>query len=602
MADSAAPIRYSIAVPNPESHLAEVTMSIEAAQELADDAGNIVVKMAAWCPGSYLIRDYARFLRDVRAADETGRPLAIRKASKQSWSIATGGAKGVTINYEVYGHDLSVRTNHIEGTHAFLHGPAIFLYSDGARSTPCELEITLPEGREWTIATGLERDSDNRFRAADLDTLFDSPLHLGVTEVRHFEAAGVPFEIAVWGTPAPGVRDLGDLVNDLIPIVEGQAEIFGGLPFDRYTFILMLSPKAYGGLEHKNSSANLASCFAFAKDNSYWDLLELLSHEFFHAWNGKRIYPASFEPFDYEREQYTRCLWVVEGLTSYYDRYMNLRHGPLTARRYLEKLADEWSRLQGTPGRHRHSLESSSFDAWIKLYKPDPSNLNTTVSYYLKGGLTMATLDLWLRRKTDGSKSLDDVLTALWNYFGKTGRGYPEDVEGIFSEAVGIDVGEPFAKWIVGNEDPDLAGELSHVGLGLTGEADKNGLSTYLGVQLGEKPLRITAVLDDSPASRCGISPGDEIAALGGYKVTTAADLRSKLAPLSADAPVEIALFRRSSLVTTAAELAEAPPRAMQIATVSEPSDEQIARFSDWLGESWPSDGLRVSQTTKRWT
>ncbi len=594
--------RYTVAVPNPESHLAEVTLEIDGASDLAGaEAKELTVKMAAWCPGSYLVRDYARFVRDIRAADESGRPLAIRKTSKHAWRVEAGSATKVRINYEVYGFDLTVRTNHIDSTHAFLHGPATFLYLDELRDQPCEVALNLPNDRGWSVATGLD-ESGSTYRAANLDTLLDCPLHLGVTETRSFVAAGKPFELAVWGSIAPGKRDLDDLIGDLTAIVEAHAARFGGMPLSRYSFILMLAPKAYGGLEHKNSSANLSSSFAFATDKSYYELLELLSHEFFHVWNGKRIYPAALSPFDYERENYTRCLWVMEGLTSYYDRYTLLQTGRLPVQRYFEKLAGEWGRMHAIPGRHRHSLESSSFDAWIKLYKPDPSNLNTTVSYYLKGGLVATTLELWIRRMSEGKRSLADVLTTLWRQFGAQARGYPEDVEGIFSEACGLDMGDVFSRWIVGVEDPDLAHELSHLGLALSPPIDSDDEAAFLGVQTGERPLKATGILDDSPAFRAGLCPGDELIALDRHRIGSAPELRSRIEARKPGDHVEVALFRAGSLSITTVELATAPARVFQIATAQSPSEEQKARYQDWLGQPWPSEPLLVSATNKRWT
>lgn len=591
-------LHYLIEVPAPASHLAQVTLRIDDAVELGD---RITIRMAAWCPGSYLVRDYARFVRDLEVCDQDGGGLPARKTTKQSWEIERGEATAIVVRYAVYGYDLSVRTNHIDDTHAFLHGPATYLWLEERRAEPASVEVEVPDAG-WQITSGLARDPDGGYVADDLDTLLDCPVHLGIVATHRFSAAGADFELAVWGEPAPGIRDLDDLEDDLEAIIATHAERFGGVPFERYAFILMLSPKSYGGLEHRTSSANLSSTFALAKESSYRELLELLSHEFFHVWNGKRIYPAALSPFDYERENYTRCLWVIEGLTNYYDRYTVLRAGHMSARQYLEKLTEEWGKLTGIPGRRRHSLEDSSFDAWIKLYKPDPSNLNTTVSYYLKGGLVALALDLRIRRETAGARDLTAVLALLWREYGSRARGYPENVRPIFEEATGLDLAQPFADWIEGRDDPDVAGELAHVGLSLSGAENEGAPRAYLGVAVGEPLLRVRGVLDDSPAAVAGIAPGDELVAVDGLRVGSDSELRRRLVALAPGDRIELAVFRRQRLLHIGAELAESPPRRYVLSSASEPSEGQKRRYSGWLGEDWPAEGLSVGAPVKRWT
>jgi predicted metalloprotease with PDZ domain len=366
----------------------------------------------------------------------------------------------------------------------------------------------------------------------------------------------------------------------------------------------MLSHEAYGGLEHRNSSINLYHPQAFANRKHYEGLLELLSHEFFHVWNGKRIAPTVLLDFDYRREAYTRCLWVMEGLTSHFDRWALRSSETITAKSYLEKVLDDWTRLVATPGRTRASLEDSSFDAWIKLYKPDESNLNTTVSYYLKGGLVMFALDLAIRRTSDGTRSLDDVLRALWRDYGAKGIGHPEDVEPIFAAASGIDVREVFARQIRGTEDPDLAGELAELGLELkTGwepaQIADGAKPVWLGVSVGGG--KVTGVADGSPAHAAGVAPGDELVALDGFKAGSESDARGLLASRRPGDTVEVTVFRRNRLVRVPVVVAEAPPTRWEIAAVAEPGPERAARYAAWMGEPHPSgQSLCVVTTTTR--
>jgi predicted metalloprotease with PDZ domain len=598
-------LRYDLELARPEDHLVAVTMTVP----VPDGAATVDVTMPAWCPGSYLIRDYARFVRDLEAVDRTGARRTVTKIDKSTWRIDTAGLPSVDVRYQVYGHDLTVRTNHIDGTHAFLHGPATFLYTELHRGQPVEVTLEPPAGRGWKVTTGMTMIADEdgaklKMRAASVDELFDMPIHAGVVDIRRFVAGDAPFELAIWGEPVPGgAFSVEDLVRDLKRIADAHVGRVEATPFARYAFVVMLTHDGYGGLEHRNSSINLYNLHAFANRKQYEGLLELLSHELFHAWNGKRIAPVMLLDFDYRREAYTRCLWVMEGLTSHYDRWTLRSGNAITTKSYLEKVLDDWTRLVAIPGRKRTSLEDSSFDAWIKLYKPDESNLNTTVSYYLKGGLVMFALDLAIRRRTEGSRSLDDVLRALWREYGAKGVGHPEDVEPVFASATGLDLSEVFAKQIRGTEDPDLAGELAHVGLELRTTWDPaqtadGAKPVWLGATVSG--VRVTGVAEGTPAHGSGLSPGDELVAVDGIRAASEGDARGLIATRKPGDSVRIAVFRRNRLTEVVAILDEAPPTKWEITAIAQPGAEGD-RYRAWLGEAHPSgQSLCVVTTTSR--
>ncbi len=610
--------RFVVSIPGPETHLVEVELALDAeAVGAALRDGAVDVTLPAWSPGSYLIRDYARMVRGL-VAEAAGRPAPVTKVDKQTWRIAVGAAAPVTVRYQVYAHELTVRTSHVDGEHAFLHAPATFVHVPALRDWPVELDVRPPDGRGWPLACGLPRaelpaDAADpfgapapryRLRASSIDELYDSPLHLGHAESRRFTAGGKPFELALWGDRVPGgAFSVDTLVADLTAIVEDHVARFAVAPFAHYTFILMLSPDAYGGLEHRASSANLHNPRALAVRKEYEGLLELLSHEFFHAWNGKRIAPPQLLAFDYAREAHTRCLWVMEGLTSHFDRWALRTSGRITAKSLLEKLLDDWTRLCAIPGRRQHSLEASSFDAWIKLYKPDESNLNTTVSYYLKGGLVATTLDLEIRRRTEGARSLDDVIRALWVEHGATGVGHPEDVQPLFERATGLALATTFDGQIRGVDDPALAAELLHVGLELRGSADPattadGARPVWLGATCAAGTARLTGVLDDGPAAAAGLSPGDELIAVDGLRASNDGDVRALLAARAPGDAAALTLFRRGRLQTVSATLGAAPPTRWEIAGLGEPGAEVAARYQAWIGEPHPGAGVLATITT----
>ena len=592
------PLRYTVRLAAPDKHLVEVSLRF-AAQGATTD-----VTLPSWCPGSYLIRDYARFVRDLAAYSDTGTALEVGKLDKATWRITTAGVAEVIVSYTLYGHDLTVRTNHIDDTHAFLHGPATFIYPPAMRSAPVEVELTAPD--DWTLTTAMAWGTQRPgvLRAANIDELYDHPIHLGVSRQLTVPAK-VPTRLVIWGERAPGgTFTESRLAEDLGAIVDDHCARLGEVPFPHYTFILMLAHDAYGGLEHRDSSVNLFHPYFAASRKAYEGLLELLSHELFHAWNGKRIAPRPLFEFDYTREAYTPCLWVMEGLTSHYDRFALRTSQRITAKSLLDKVLDDWARLMATPGRARQSLEASSFDAWIKLYKPDESNLNTTVSYYLKGGLAMFALDLQIRRRTEGARTLDDVLRLLWTRFGARGEPHPDDLQGVFEEASGISLGDVFARQIRGTEDPELVDELRHVGLELRTSADPaqvadGAYAVWLGVTVSG--TKVTGVMDGGPAQLASVSPGDELVALDGFRAASDAELRTLTGARQPGEEVTLTVFRRHHLVTLPIVVAAAPPTRYEIAGLAE-TGAAAARYAAWMGEAHPGAVvLATITTTARW-
>jgi len=589
-------VRYAVRIDDPSRHTAQVTLRFPV------DQPRVELALPSWCPGSYLIRDYARFVRDLVVTAGDGTPRPAHKQDKATWAVATDGAKELIVSYTVYGHDLTVRTNHIDADHAFLHGPATFIHPVHLRGSDVEVEVTAPAG--WTVTSAMAWEPTKVMRAGSIDELYDHPIHVGPTRT-HPVPAKVPTKLAIWGERAPGgTFDEQRLVSDLAAIVDDHVARMGEAPFPNYTFVLMLAHDAYGGLEHRASSVNLFHPHFAATRKAYEGLLELLSHELFHAWNGKRIAPRPLLDFDYSREAYTPCLWVMEGLTSHYDRFALRSAQRITAKSFLDKVLDDWARLQATPGRARHSLEASSFDAWIKLYKPDESNLNTTVSYYLKGGLAMVALDLEIRRRTEGARSLDDVLRALWQRYGARNEPHPDNVQPIFEEATGLSLADVFDRQIRGTEDPELPAELAHVGLELRASADPaqvadGAAAVWLGATTNG--TRVTQVFDHGPAHAAGLSPGDEIVALDGFRTTSEGDLRSLPGARKPGDTVKLAVFRRHRLIEVPLVLGAAPATRYEIAAVAcEPAAAQ--RYQAWLGEPHPgAQSLATVTATARW-
>jgi predicted metalloprotease with PDZ domain len=361
-------IRYQVAMPNPQTHLFEVTLQVKGWATAVLD-----LKLPVWTPGSYLVREYAKHLQNFSATGQ--KALAWRKISKNHWQVDTLGQSEITVCYRVFANELSVRTNHLDGTHGYFNGAALFFYLPGFEHQPIQVAIA-PPYPNWQVATPLPTvpGQTNTFYAADFDTLVDSPFEIGTHALYEFEAQGKPHQLAIWGQ---GNTDPDRIIQDTQKIIDVEAELFGGLPYDSYLFLLHLSPQGNGGLEHKNACSLNYPRFGFRTKEKYQRFMQLVAHEFFHLWNVKRIRPKALEVFDYEQENYTTSLWFSEGTTSYYDLNIPFRAGIYDAKTLLGNLSKEITRLQTTPGRQVQPASESSFDAWIKLYRPPKSPITS---------------------------------------------------------------------------------------------------------------------------------------------------------------------------------------------------------------------------------
>lgn len=595
-------ITYTIAMPEPHTHLYEVRVE---ASGLSGDTTDFV--LPTWTPGSYMVREYARHVQEFGAEAE-GAPLAWRKVDKQTWRIEADGAERITVHYKVYAYELTVRTSHLDASHGYFNGATVFMYVPGRTGEPLALRVEAPEG--WRVTTGLEplrteeqglrAESDAAgiddsvlspqspalFVAQDYDELVDCPVECGAHRLLTFEVDGIEHRIAIWGR---GNEDEERLVADTKRIVETQRDMFGGLPYRHYTFILHLAD-GRGGLEHRNSVTNLLNRWDFKTARGYESFLGLQSHEFFHVWNVKRIRAEPLGPFDYTRENYTRQLWAMEGVTSYYTNLLLVRAGLMTPARYLETVADSIVSLQSLPGRALQSLEESSFDAWIKFYRPDENSSNTGISYYQKGSLVALLLDMEIRARTGGERSLDDVLRYLYETYPIDGPGIPED--GGYREAVervaGGDFGPFFARYIAGTDELDYDAALAHAGVALRWahkEPRPDGQPpAWLGVATRTENgrLRVASLRSNGPAYAAGVSAGDEVVALDGWRVDDGR-LSARVGERSPGDSLTLSVFRRDELLHIPVTLAAAPFDKLTLARVAKPSAPQERVYRDWL-------------------
>ena len=568
-------VRYRLCPLDPQAHLFEVSLTIR-----QPAAAGQVLRLPAWIPGSYMIREFARHIVAIRA-ESGGKAVALQKLDKHSWQAAP--VKGeLTLHYTVYAFDLSVRGAYLDQQRGFYNGTSVFLQADGFEHEPCEVDILPPPDKalaKWQVATSLpaldvKKSGFGRYQAASYDELIDHPVELGEFERIRFKACGVPHEFIVSGKYQ---ADLKRLAADSKRICEWQIRLFGEpAPFERYVFMLFVGGDIYGGLEHRASTALVASRDDLPRhgeeaiSDGYLKLLGLISHEYFHSWNVKRMKPAAFTPYDLNREGHTTLLWAFEGITSYYDDLALLRCGLIDDKRYLGLLAKTISGVLRGNGRTRQTLADSSFDAWTKYYRQDENSPNSIVSYYTKGALAALALDLHIRRETGGARSLDTVMLALWQKWLADGQGLAEDEwERVAEEVTGLNLGKFFDMAIRSTADLPLAELLATQGVQMQmvaadGPADSGSvvdefrtapLRPTLGVKSAPDALgvRLVSVLDGGAAQAAGLAGGDVLIAVNGLKVT---DLDKAISRCRIGDTVKIHAFRRDELNTYKVTLA----------------------------------------------
>ncbi len=580
-------ISFVVSMPKPYTHLLEVEMRVQIPANLQVPNESDLV-MPVWTPGSYLIREFERHVQDF-AADANGRALDWTKVNKNTWRVKTNGVRQWRVTYRVYANELSVRTSELNSDHAFWNNAALLMYRDGLINAPATLRINPAPG--WKIATGLPAvdGQPNTFRAENFDVLYDSPVECSNFKQIDFQVRGVPHRIVIDGE---GNYDQGRMVAGVQKIVETEVSLFGDIPYHDYTFILHLRADTGGGLEHLNSTALGFRRNGFEKEEGYARFWSLVAHEFFHLWNVKRIRPDALGPFDYTKENYTRSLWVAEGITDYYGLLMTRRAGLISEQTYLDQLAKRIQDFQNTPGREKMSADESSFDSWIKLYRPDENSINSSISYYDKGALLGLLLDLDIRRLTHGAKSLDDVLRYLYSEFYQKGRNYtPQDFQNACELIAAASLDQFFSRYVRGRDDlvPAYSEMLAGAGLRLLTfpMVERLPLKAFLGADLEDKPdgdlIVIKSVRAGSPAYEQGLNAKDRMIALDGARVTKET-FNARIAEKKPGETVRVTVFRSDDLRTFDVRLGSQVDAPFRILPLADANDEQKRIYQAWLG------------------
>lgn len=509
-------IAYKVTFPEAQAHYIDVEMTVSGLKQPALD-----LKMPVWTPGSYLVREFAKNIETLTAT-VNGKDVAAPKTNKNTWHINTTGASSVVVKYKVYAFEVSVRTSFVDITHGFLSTSGVFLYPKGMLNQPSTVKVTPYKG--WTtVSTSLEMVGGDQFTrtAPNFDILYDSPLEVGTQDVFGFDAAGVKYEVAMYGG---GNYDKERLKKDMAKIIEAETAVFGENPNKHYTFIVHNRLRGGGGLEHLSSTVLGAAREQYGTEGGYMGFLGLVAHEHFHLWNVKRLRPIVLGPFDYENENYTTNLWIAEGFTAYYQNLARRHADVYSANDYIEDAIGDINTVENQPGSRVQPLAEASFDSWIKAYRPNENSYNTGISYYDKGAVVGMLLDLEIMNHSSGKQSLDDAMKYMYQtYYKGKKRGYTDaEFKLAFEKFAGKNLDDFYAKYINGLAPIDYNKYLAYAGYKITDQlagTDNPTLGVSASNQPGGKKI-ITMVLRDGAGWKDGLNVGDEIVSIDGTPVT----------------------------------------------------------------------------------
>ncbi|MEN9787617.1 MAG: hypothetical protein RLZZ299_2881 [Pseudomonadota bacterium] len=570
-----------VTAPNPGNHRFRVTVTLPAAAR--------TLVFPSWAPGSYLLREFVRNVRDLHAHTTDGTPVRVEKLARNRIRLHAPEGADVVLTYEVYAHEKSVRTPFLDAELAFFLPSNLLFHPEDAPDADYALAVDVPDGHVAVcpVAEAVCGPGRARFAFADVDTMHDSFVAIGPFQHTSFEVHGIAHHH--WIEPGHD-GDLARMNDDLRALVVTAGRMFGDtLPYPRYDFVTLLMARGHGGLEHKDGCVLLRPRTSLSAPKEYEEFVTLAAHEHFHAWNVKRIHPDTLGPrFDYAREHYTRDLWWLEGGTVYYEERITYRAGKVDAARHLARLADLVQRVLDSPGARHQPLEESSFDAWIKLYRPGEDSPNSTLSYYVKGAVVCLGLDLELRHRSGGRVSLDDVVSLLWSRWAQHGRPYPERaLRDLVAELVpgDADLLRWFDAHVRGTEPVHVADALDHVGIDLVRAPARSG--SALGIEANERMV-VDLVREDGPAAGV-LSPGDEILAVNGFRTTQPSALAERMTTWAPGTHVVVTLTRDGRVRT--AELVTAAPRAGDVQLVMRPSVDPArqALRDAWLARTLPA-------------
>jgi predicted metalloprotease with PDZ domain len=585
-------LRYELKFEAPNTHLMRVTIH---ASDL--DGKSAQFAMPDWAPGSYQIENYWMFVQGFHVLGPDGQALAWRKTDEQTWQIDLNRATSATVEYEIYANTLSNNEAQYNEKHAFIGGPAVWMYLVNGKDRPIELSIAAPEG--WKVATGMTRASENNFKAANYDWFADAPLEISDFKEQTFEFAGTKYHVICHDIISQ--QDFAKFTGDTQKIVQTIVPMFAGVagtpqqqaPFQEYWFIFHIWPKSGGGLEHLNStqinfSADWDSTAPAADFGTQYELkLFVTSHEFFHAWNVKRIRPRPLGPFDYSRQVHTPSLWISEGLTSYYGSLALVRAGLIPPQQYLDEIAKLITKFEQKPGLKERSIEDTSWDTWwVRDTKRDSNQPNVWFSYYDGGQILGHLLDFAIRENTQNKKSLDDWMRLMYQRYALPKPGFePQEAIQALSEVAGMDLSDFSARYISGKEPLPYEKYFAYAGIAVEKKVDATKAWAGMDIKKGDEDSpKIGNITPGGPAEAAGLEKDDVIVAVDGRAAATADDATAMIDLRNPGDVVKVAVMRIAQLREFTVTLRSNPYATYTLKPMENPSELQRQIYKSWLG------------------
>ena len=590
---SAAPLKYELAFEHPNTHLLDVTIH-------ASDLKGATVEFAIpdWAPGSYYIENYSANVQRFRATSADGKALSWRKTDSQTWQIDLAGAAAVTISYQVFANTLQNNIAQYNERHAFIGGPSVWMYLVDGKDRPIELSVAAPSG--WKIATGMEHTSDHTFAAADYNWFADAPFEISDFAEKDFEVLGTTYHVIVHDVEnkkdfTKFANDLQKTVATIVPLFQSVTGTPQAAPFKDYYFIFHVWPKTGGGLEHLNSTQinfttdwNSTEPLPGTTLNQYDLKLFVAAHEFFHAWNVKRLRPLPLGPFDYTQMVHTPSLWISEGLTSYYGSLSVERAGLVPPLQYLDGIARLITNFEAKPGRKERSIEDTSWDTWFSnpMSISQANNLaNTYYSYYDGGQIMGHILDFAIRDNTNNQKSLDDWMRLLYSRYALPKPGFnPEDAIHAANEVAGKDLSDVFRRYISGLEPIPYEQYFALAGIEVTKKVDPD--KAWVGIEVKKSDdghAQIRNVIPGSPAENAGLSNDDVIYAIDS-RALEADGVNAQLSSRKPGDTLRITVLRLGEFKEFLVTPTTNPNPTYSLKPMENQTEKQKAIYNSWLG------------------
>jgi predicted metalloprotease with PDZ domain len=583
-------LRYELGFERPNTHLLDVTIH---AGDLSGDAVEFAIP--DWAPGSYYLENYWVNVQRFRATSADGKELKWRKTDSQTWRIELGGANAVTVSYQVFGDTLRNNQAQYNERHAFIGGPSLWMYLVGGKERPVELSIAVPSG--WKVATGMERTSDHTFRAADYNWFADAPLEISDFAEKDFQVLGTTYHVIVHDTEGGKdftkfTQDAQKFVEVLVPMFQSVTGTEQAAPFKDYWFLFHIWPNTGGGLEHLNSTQIDFSSDWDAKDpvpgygDAYSLKLFVTAHEFFHAWNVKRLRPRPLGPFDYSQMVHTPSLWISEGLTSYYGTLSLARAGLITPQQYLDAIAFLITKFEAEPGRQERSIEDTSWDTWAPHGNSGAANnlANTYYSYYDGGQIMGHILDFAIRQDTNDKKSLDDWMRLLYSRYALPKPGFePDDAVKAASEVAGTDISGIFSQYISGKEPIPYEKYFAYAGIAVEKKLEPD--KVWMGVSQDKNDdgrAKIRNVTPGGPADTAGLDRDDVVMAVDSRMVNNEGFTQAISEHKPGDT-IHVTVIRLGVIKEIPVTLTTSPYYTYKLKPVENPTEQQKAIYNSWL-------------------